>query len=137
MVKMRQTDRPAIRAIEFAPPRGVAMDMEVIDLETMRRRAGIGEFRGAQRVGVDILLHIERGATVHAVDLVAYDLVPGDTLWVHAGQVQQWGDIRAIDGPSALLTSRAVARVSRPRSRATGMALLSHFPAGPGVAGPD
>ncbi len=137
MVKMRQTDRPAIRAIEFAPPRGAALDIEVIDLETMRRRAGAAEFRGAQRLAFDILLRIERGATVHAVDLVAYDLVPGDTLWIHAGQVQQWGDIGAIDGPVVLFTSRAVDLDSLARIRATGMALRSHFPADPGVAGQD
>jgi AraC-like DNA-binding protein len=137
MVKMRHTDRPAIRAIEFAAPGDVAVDIEVIDLETMRRRAGVAEFRGAQRLGFDILLRIERGATVHAVDLVAYELVPGDTLWIHAGQVQQWGDIGAIDGPVALFTSRAIDADTLARIRATGMALRSLFPAGLGAAGQD
>ena len=108
MVKMRHTDRTAIRAIQFAPPRDVVADIEVIDLATMRRRAGSREFRGPQRLGFDILFRVDQGAAVHTVDLVTYDLGPGDTLWIHAGQVQQWGDIRAIDGPVALFTPRAI-----------------------------
>ena len=109
----------------------------MIDLETMRRRAGLREFRGPQRLGFDILVRIESGATVHAVDLVAYDLAPGDTLWVHAGQVQQWGDIGAIDGPVVLFMPRALDPDTLPRIRATGMALRSHFPTGPAGPGQD
>ena len=130
MVKMRQADRTAIRAIPFAPPQEVVAGIEVITLETMRRRAGIREFRGPQRLGFDILMRIDGGATVHAVDLVAYDLVPGDTLWVHAGQVQQWGDIGAIDGPVVLFVPQALDADTLLRIRATGMALRCHFPAG-------
>ena len=80
---------------------------------------------------------LNSGATVHAVDLVAYDLAPGDTLWIHAGQVQQWGDIGAIDGPVALFTPRALDLDTLARIRATGMALRSHFPAGSVVSGQD
>ena len=137
MVKMRQADRPGIRAVQFAPPRDVVAGIEVIDLATMRRRAGLREFRGPQRLGFDILVRIERGATVHAVDLVAYDLAPGDTLWIHAGQVQQWGDIGAIDGPVALFTPRALDLDTLARIRATGMALRSHFLTGSAVSGQD
>jgi AraC-like DNA-binding protein len=137
MVNMRHADRPDIRPIRFAPPREVVAGIEVIDLTTMRQRAGLREFRGPQRLGFDILVRIERGATVHAVDLVAYDLAPGDTLWIHAGQVQQWGDIGTIDGPVALFLPRALDSDTLARIRATGMALRSHFPTGSAGSGQD
>ena len=102
----------------------------------MRRRAGLREFRGPQRLGFDVLVRIERGATVHAVDLVAYGLARGDTLWIHPGQVQQWGDIGAIDGPVALFPAALPStRTRSPRIRATGMALRSHFPTGSAGSG--
>src|SRR3954452_11226900 len=137
MVKMRHPDRTEIRPVQFAPPRKVVAGIEVIDLATMRRRAGLREFRGPQRLGFALLIRIDSGATVHTVDLVAYDLAPGDTMWIHAGQVQQWGDIGAIDGPVALFTSGAVDGDTLARIRATGMALRSHFPASLGAAGQD
>ena len=137
MVKMRQADQPSIRPIEFSPPRQVVSGIEVTDLATMRRRAGPREFRGPQRLGFDILVRIDSGATVHAVDLVAYDLGPGDTLWIHAGQVQTWGDIGAIDGPVALFTPRALDSDTLARIRATGLALRSHFPVGSAASSPD
>lgn len=136
-VKMRQANQSGIRAVQFSPPSDVLAGIEVIDLATMRRRAGLREFRGPQRLGFDLLIRIERGATVHTVDLVAYDLAPGDTLWIHAGQVQQWGDIGAIDGPVALFTARALDPDTLARIRATGMALRSHFPTGSAILRPD
>ena len=132
MVKMRQVDRPGIRSVRFAPPREVVAGIEVIDLATMRRRAGLREFRGPQRLGFDLLIRIDSGTTVHTVDLVAYDLAPGDMMWIHAGQVQQWGDIGAIDGPVVLFTPPALDSDTRLRIRATGMALRSHFPGSAG-----
>ena len=137
MVNMRQTDRAAIRPVQFAPQREVVPGIEVMTLETMRQRAGLREFRGPQRLGFDLLIRIDTGASIHAVDLVAYDLVPGDTMWIHAGQVQQWGDIGSIDGPVVLFTPPALDPDTRLRIRATGMALRSHFPAGSAGSGQD
>ena len=108
MVKMRQADRTGIRPVQFAPQREVVPGIEVMTLETMRQRAGFREFLGPQRLGFDLLIRIDSGTTVHTVDLVAYVLAPGDTMWIHAGQVQQWGDIGAIDGPAVLFTPPAL-----------------------------
>ena len=130
MVKMRQADEPSIRPVEFSPPREVVSGIEVTDLATMRRRAGPREFRGPQRLGFDLLIRIEDGASDHTVDLRAYPLAAGDTMWIHAGQVQQWGNIGAINGPVAMFTAEAVDQDTRLRIRATGMGLRSHFPKG-------
>ena len=137
MVKMRQADRTGIRPVQFAPQREVVPGIEVMTLETMRQRAGFREFLGPQRLGFDLLIRIDSGTTVHTVDLVAYVLAPGDTMWIHAGQVQQWGDIGAIDGPVVLFTPPALDLDTRLRIRATGMALRSHFPTGSAGSGQD
>jgi AraC-like DNA-binding protein len=137
MVKMRQADRSGIRPVRFAPPGEVVAGIEVIDLATMRRRGGVREFSGPQRLGFDLLIRIDDGSTVHTVDLVAYDVALGDTLWIHAGQVQQWGDIHAIDGPVVLFTPAALDSDTLARIRATGMALRSHFRSGSAGSGQD
>ncbi len=137
MVKMRQTDRPGIRPVQFASGQEVVAGIEVMTLATMRRRAGLLEFRDPQRLGFDLLIRIDSGTAVHTVDLVAYDLAPGDTMWIHAGQVQQWGDIAAIDGPVVLFTPQALDADTLLRIRATGMALRSDFPMGSAGSGQD
>ena len=46
----------------------------------------------------ELIVYVDSGAAVHGIDFTTYPLRAGDILWVHAGQVQQWGDIDAIDG---------------------------------------
>src|SRR5690606_8465604 len=70
--------------------------VELADLrESQRDRPG---FWAPQRPRVDLLIHVERGSLAHMVDFVTLPLGPGSMLWVHAGQVQRWGDLDGVAG---------------------------------------
>lgn len=72
--------------------------VEITTIDSIRASGGAAEFVGPQRMQFELIVHIDSGATMHGVDFTTYPLAPGDVLWVHTGQVQQWGDIDAIDG---------------------------------------
>lgn len=93
----------AIREVHYNPrsdrPRFGA---EVARVSTLLRRGGHQEFTAPQRPGFELVIQILSGTARHDVDATTYPLRPGDMLWVHAGQVQRWGDIAAIDGRALL-----------------------------------
>ncbi|KUJ65952.1 transcriptional regulator [Streptomyces albus subsp. albus] len=95
MVKKRQD---AIPEIPYQPPAGTPEGVEVMSLAELRRRAPAGEFDAPQRPRFHSIFAIESGRATHTVDFTGYPLVPGTVLWVRPGQVQQVGDLTAIEG---------------------------------------
>jgi hypothetical protein len=89
----------------------------------------VHEFVAPQRLDFDLLIRIDAGRAVHAVDFTSYALGPGDVLWVRAGQVQQWGTIADIDGPVFLFTPSAVDPEATELIRSVGVATPQHWPA--------
>lgn len=90
-------------------PVGVITGPEMHDLSSLRDAGGLPDFAEPQRLGFEIVLQVQSGYTAHEVDFVSHQLSAGDVLWVHSGQVQRWGDVRAIEGrvilfPQTLLT---------------------------------
>ncbi|WP_179273590.1 MULTISPECIES: AraC family transcriptional regulator [unclassified Rhodococcus (in: high G+C Gram-positive bacteria)] len=97
----------SVRGVEFTPS---ASDIE-IELTTLRaivRSGGRREFLAPQRLNFDLLYRVESGRTVHRIDFVEYDIAPGDVVWIHAGQVHEWGEIDALSGSVAMFASHAV-----------------------------
>lgn len=90
-----QTD---IREIAYRRMTGAVRSVEIATIDSIRASGGAAEFVGPQRMQFELIVHLASGTTVHGVDFTTYPLEAGDVLWVHAGQVQQWGDIDAIDG---------------------------------------
>jgi len=113
--------------VRFAPPRGVAADVEVVDFATLRRRAGHDELSGPQRLDFDLLLRVDAGSTVHQVDFVAHPLAPGDVLWVRAGQVHRWGETGDLGGTVVLFSPAAVDDQTRELVKAAGTCTRSHW----------
>lgn len=118
----------AIKPVRYAPPPGVG-ELELTSLAQMRERAGIAEFVAPQRLDFDLLIRVDSGHAVHAVDFASYPLGPGDVLWVRAGQIQQWGAIGDIDGPVFLFTPSAVDPGATELIRSVGVATPQHWPA--------
>ncbi len=87
----------SIRDVGYSPDPGVGT-VDVTAIADIRDAAADGEFTGSQRLGFELVVAVESGATEHSVDFATYSLTAGDVLWVHAGQVQEWGDIHAVDG---------------------------------------
>ncbi|MFH8370029.1 AraC family transcriptional regulator [Streptomyces sp. NPDC018031] len=108
MVKKRHEEIPGRRGvteipeIPYQPPPGTPEGVEVMSLRELRRRAPAGEFDAPQRPRFHSLFAIERGAVTHTVDFTAYPLGEGGVLWVRPGQVQQVGDLSAVEGTLVL-----------------------------------
>ena len=118
-----------IRPVRFTPPTPETGDIEVLSLERMRARSGREEFLDTQRLEFDLLLRVDRGEAVHTVDFTRHPLVPGDVLWVRAGQVQQWGRIEDIDGPVVLFNAHAVDDRTQRLVTSAGVRTPNHWPA--------
>lgn len=138
MTKHGKNRTTPVRSVDFAPPPGWSSAIEITDLARVRRRGGPGEFRGPQRPGFELIVHIVAGVTVHEVDFRRYTLEPGDVLWVHAGQVQRWGDIAAIEGEVFLVPPAALDATTSALLAGLGAGERNHWagiaPAGSGLA---
>ncbi|MFZ1411946.1 MAG: AraC family transcriptional regulator [Micropruina sp.] len=90
-------------------PAGLITGPEMHELSSLRDAPGLPDFAEPQRLGFEIVLQVQSGHAAHEVDFISHQLAAGDVLWVHSGQVQRWGDARAIEGrvilfPQTLLT---------------------------------
>jgi AraC-like DNA-binding protein len=128
MVKTGQRVRE-IRRVRFVPPGPDVADIEVNTLAGIRERGGPHEFLTPQRLDFDLVVRVERGTATHTVDFTDIALGPGDLLWVHAGQVHQWGRIDDIEGRVVLFGPHTLdsatrdligSHTVRPRSHWTG-----------------
>ncbi len=82
---------------------GSAARVEVIDLAVFRSTvAKLAAFDAPQRPAFDLLIMPTEGNLEHRVDFEAYDVRAGELLWVHAGQIQQWGDLGGVEGSLVL-----------------------------------
>ncbi len=124
---MGQVAHRPIRRVHYSPP-DAADTIELTTLAAMRIRGGPAEFIHPQRPAFDLMLRIESGNATHSVDLVTYDLHPGDVVWVRAGQVQQWGRIDDIEGPVVLFVPEAVDARTRDLLMASSANTRVHWP---------
>ncbi|WFB10991.1 AraC family transcriptional regulator [Streptomyces sp. LX-29] len=102
MVKKRHDRRSAIPEVAYRAPVGAPPGVEVMSLRDLRERAPEGEFDAPQRPRFHLLFSIDAGTASHAVDFSGYTLSEGSVLWVRPGQVQQFGDLAAIEGTLVL-----------------------------------
>ena len=100
----------SIRDVGYSPDPGVG-SVDVAAIADIRDAAAEGEFTGSQRLGFELIVAVESGVTEHDVDFTTYSLAAGHVLWVHAGQVQEWGDIHAIEGVMCMFPTRTITPV--------------------------
>ncbi|MEV0292982.1 helix-turn-helix transcriptional regulator [Nocardia sp. NPDC050710] len=124
---MGQQQKASIRPIRIAPLPGESPTLESTSLARMRERGGAREFRDPQRLDFDLLMRIEHGHATHTVDFTDYPLVPGDLLWIRAGQVHQWGRIGDIEGAVVLFSAAALDDRTRDLVKAVGWRLRNHW----------
>ncbi|MFW0789421.1 helix-turn-helix domain-containing protein [Gordonia sp. CPCC 205333] len=127
-----QNQPSSIRTVRYKPSAASTGPVELRRIADLAKAAATGEFTGTQRLGFDLILHIESGHTTHEVDFTRYRLGPGDILWAHTGQVQQWGDIHAIDGHALLANADALAPGTHALLTQLGVYSRVHWPAAAG-----
>ncbi|NVK76904.1 helix-turn-helix domain-containing protein [Streptomyces morookaense] len=117
MVKKRH-DMPTILDLAYQAPPGTPAGVEVLTLAGLRTRAPEGMLPAPQRLDFHQIIAVDSGTTVHTVDFTGHRLEAGSVLWVRPGQVQQHGDVSAIEGtvilvqPGFLPPGTAVAAVA-------------------------
>jgi AraC-like DNA-binding protein len=94
MVRNRHGGAVGIRELDFAAPAGTPAGIEVMSLDRLRTRV----VSVPQRPNFHHLLTLDRGTLRHTVDFTGYVLTPGTWLWIRPGQVQQWGELRDVEG---------------------------------------
>lgn len=103
-----ENQTPPVRRVRYNPAGSVRLPIEITTIDRIRRRGGLAEFAAPQRPDFEMLLAIEHGSTTHEVDFMRYDIAAGDALWVHAGQVQLWGDVRRLEGIAVIFSPDAL-----------------------------
>ena len=97
-----------LRDVQFHNPRLSRLGVEVMDLSTLRSRAG-DALAVPERVDFLLLLLVCGGRGRHMVDFVEHALKPGQLLAVRPGQVQQWRTPDRLDGELLLVSPAALA----------------------------
>ncbi|MEO6470325.1 MAG: helix-turn-helix transcriptional regulator [Aeromicrobium sp.] len=97
-----------IRPVYFTPRAEESKALEITTLQRMRRRGGPAEFLTPQRLDFDVLMRIDSGFATHMIDFADHHLVPGDMLWIRAGQIHRWGAISDIEGQVVLFAPHAI-----------------------------
>lgn len=85
-----QRKKRGLESVGFAPPAGHDLDLEVVELEGLLRRASRDVLRRPQRVEFQLLIAVVRGRCVHMIDFERYEAGPGGWLCIMPGQVQQF-----------------------------------------------
>ncbi|MFI1970086.1 AraC family transcriptional regulator [Streptomyces cinnamoneus] len=107
MVKKRH-DAPdgeggEIVELAYDAPPGTPAGVEVLTLAELRERAPEGLLPRPQRLDFHQIVAVDSGSAVHTVDFTAHTLDAGSVLWVRPGQVQQFGDVAAVEGTVVLV----------------------------------
>ena len=117
-----------MRRVRYNPAEFARSPIEATTIDRIRRRGGLAEFASPQRPDFELLLAIEHGSSTHEVDFMRYDVAEGDALWVHAGQVQLWGDVRRLDGVAVMFSPDALPPNVVSMLRALGAFSRNHWP---------
>lgn len=120
MVNNARSVRPARRpvtAVEYTPPVGYALDVELYPAAELLRRAGDIDVRGLERIDFHCLIYVAAGRYSHLVDFETLVFEAGSVLVLKPGQVHRFGDLAGWDGwlmvfRSELLPARTAAGAS-------------------------
>jgi AraC-like DNA-binding protein len=97
--------RGPVTPVGYRPPGGYALDIEVLPLSELRRRAGDVVQRGFERIDFHCLMLVTAGRYVHLVDFTALACAPGTLVVLQPGQVHHFGDLSDCEGWMLLFRS--------------------------------
>lgn len=80
----------AIKPVHYAPRAGYDLDLEVVPLSSLRRRAQGLELSRLQRVEMHLLIYVATGKCRHMVDFESFDCTSGSLLILRPGQIQRF-----------------------------------------------
>ena len=97
-----------VKEIRFHNPRLARVGVDVLNLDELRERAGVG-LATPERPNFYMVLLVHAGRGSHMVDFVEYPLERGAVLLVRPGQVQQWHLHKGLHAELVLVSPEALA----------------------------
>lgn len=94
----KRMKRMALVQLPYAPPSGYRLDLEVMTVAELRRRADREQLRMPHRLDFVALIGVSTGRCSHVVDFAAHDCGAGSWLVVRPGQVQRYDTTSRWDG---------------------------------------
>jgi AraC-like DNA-binding protein len=90
--------RGPVTPVEYTPPEGYGLDLEIYPVSVLRRRAERFDLRGVERIDFHCLIFVTAGRYRHMVDFEFHDFVPGSLLILQPGQVHRFGNMTGWTG---------------------------------------
>ena len=82
----------AVTSVQYTPPAGHRLDMELYPAAELRRRLRRVEHRGFERIDFHCLIYVTAGHYRHVVDFETVECAAGSCLILQPGQVHRFGD---------------------------------------------
>jgi len=87
-----------VTPVQYAPPPGYDLGLELYSAAELRRRANRPGFGGIERVDFHFVIYVTSGQYRHTVDFQAYACRAGGLLITQPGQVHRFGRLPGWDG---------------------------------------
>ena len=119
----RRPQGEAVTPVEYAPPLGYTLEVELVAAADLRRRIKQVADRGVERIDFHCLIYVTAGRYRHMVDFQDVDCAAGTCLVLQPGQVHRFGDQTRWSGWALILR----ADLLQPQRAATPIAELDLF----------
>lgn len=90
--------RGPVTPVQYTPPTGYRLDLEVYPVATLRHRARAIGPRRVERADFHVLIYVTAGRYRHMVDFDMFDCSPGSLLTLQPGQVHRFGNLTGWKG---------------------------------------
>jgi len=90
---LRPARRSPVTPVEYTPPAGYRLDLEIYPVSTLRDRARRLGPRRVERTDFHVLIYVTAGRYRHMVDFETYDCTAGSLLTLQPGQVHRIGNL--------------------------------------------
>ncbi|NJN40469.1 MAG: AraC family transcriptional regulator [Gammaproteobacteria bacterium] len=90
--------RGPVTPVEYTPPVGYGLDLEVYPESVLRRRAQSVDLSGVERIEFHCLIHVTAGRYRHMVDFEFLDCAAGSLVVLQPGQVHRFGNMTGWKG---------------------------------------
>jgi AraC-like DNA-binding protein len=89
----RRARRSPVTPVEYTPPAGYRLDLEIYPVATLRRKARAIGPRRVERTDFHVLIYVTAGRYRHIVDFETYECAAGSLLTLQPGQVHRFGNL--------------------------------------------
>jgi AraC-like DNA-binding protein len=90
--RKRKGEAGQIAITGYHPPQPYTLDLEILPVSVLRRRASAAFLRKPERIGFHLIICVTSGRCSHMVDFRTVECRQGSVLTLHPGQVQ-WYDV--------------------------------------------